>query len=71
MTAVVEIPEHELRSWDAYLATGSIKAAAHRLGIHETTVKRHLSTIRSRLGVQTNTQAADALARTATNVAVT
>lgn len=57
------IPPHEQRSWDAYLEHGSVKAAAAQLRLNETTVKRHLSAIRSRLAVETNAQAADILAR--------
>lgn len=60
---VVLIPDHERRSWDAYLEHGSVKAAAAELRLNETTVKRHLSAIRSRLGVDTNAQAATVLAR--------
>jgi DNA-binding NarL/FixJ family response regulator len=52
----------EQRSWEAYIATGSVKRAAKQLGVHEQTIKRHLSAIRSRLGVETNVQAAVLLA---------
>ena len=63
MTVEVAIPDNERRSWDAYLETGSVKAAAAKLDLNQTTVKRHLSAIRSRLGVDTNAQAASILAR--------
>lgn len=57
--------ERELASWRAYLETGSVKAAAHRLGVHEQTVKKHLAALRVRYGVRTNAQLADAMARVA------
>jgi DNA-binding NarL/FixJ family response regulator len=50
-------------AWNAYMDAGSVRDAARRLGVHEQTVKRHLSAIRSRLGVKTNAQAALILAR--------
>jgi len=52
----------DMDAWRAYLDTGSVREAARRLGVHEQTVKRHLSAIRSRLGVKTNAQAAAKLA---------
>jgi len=55
--------EAELRSFAAYLETGSVKAAAHKLGVHEQTVKKHLARLRARYGVRTNAQLADAIAR--------
>jgi DNA-binding NarL/FixJ family response regulator len=39
--------ERELSVVAAVLATGSEKAAAHRLGLSHSTVKRHLATARS------------------------
>ena len=53
----------ELASWKAYLETGSMKAAAHKLGVHEQTVKQHLAKLRREFRVTTNAQLADALAR--------
>jgi DNA-binding NarL/FixJ family response regulator len=40
----------------AVLATGSEKAAAHRLGLSHSTVKHHLANARSRLGATTTAQ---------------
>ena len=40
----------------AVLATGSEKAAAHRLGLSRSTVKHHLANARSKVGVQTTAQ---------------
>jgi DNA-binding NarL/FixJ family response regulator len=57
--------ERELASWAAYLETGSVKAAAHKLHVHEQTVKKHLTALRGRYGVRTNAQLADAMARVA------
>ncbi len=37
----------------AVLATGSEKAAAHRLGLSHSTVKHHLASVRSKMGVKT------------------
>lgn len=54
----------ELASWDAYLETGSIRAAAERLGIHDQTVKRHLSLLKDEYGVRTLAQLARALGAT-------
>lgn len=45
----------------AYLDAGSVKAAAHRLGLNEQTVKNQLASLRRRLGVETNAQAVAAL----------
>jgi DNA-binding CsgD family transcriptional regulator len=55
--------ERELASWRAYLETGSMKAAAHRLGVHEQTVKQHLARLRRQYRVTTNAQLAVALER--------
>ena len=38
------------------LATGSEKAAAHRLGLSHSTVKHHLANARSRVGAETTAQ---------------
>jgi len=40
----------------AVLATGSEKAAAHRLGLSHSTVKHHLAKARSRVGAETTAQ---------------
>ena len=40
----------------AYVATGSEKAAAHRLGVAPATVKHTLANTRSKFGVETTTQ---------------
>ena len=40
----------------AVLETGSEKAAAHRLGLSHSTVKRHLANARSKVGAETTAQ---------------
>jgi DNA-binding NarL/FixJ family response regulator len=40
----------------AVLAAGSEKAAAHRLGLSHSTVKRHLANARSRVGAESTAQ---------------
>lgn len=40
----------------AVVATGSEKAAAHRLGLSHSTVKHHLASARSKVGVATTAQ---------------
>ena len=40
----------------AVLAAGSEKAAAHRLGLSHSTVKRHLANARSKVGAETTAQ---------------
>jgi hypothetical protein len=40
----------------AVLATGSEKAAAHRLGLSHSTVKHHLANARSKVGAETTAQ---------------
>ena len=40
----------------AVLATGSEKAAAHRLGLAHSTVKHHLANARSKVGAETTAQ---------------
>lgn len=40
----------------AVLVTGSEKAAAHRLGLSHSTVKHHLASARSKVGVETTAQ---------------
>ena len=49
----------------AYIAAGSIAAAAHELGISETTARQHLSGLYRRTGCVNAAQAAYALGRTA------
>lgn len=48
--------DRELAVVEAVLATGSEKAAAHRLGLSHSTVKHHLANARSKLGVTTTAQ---------------
>lgn len=48
--------DRELAVVEALLATGSEKAAAHRLGLSHSTVKHHLAKARSRVGVTTTVQ---------------
>jgi predicted ArsR family transcriptional regulator len=50
-------------AWRAYLDTGSMKAAAARLGIHEITVRKRIAVLREMYDVRTNAQLADVLAR--------
>jgi DNA-binding NarL/FixJ family response regulator len=40
----------------AVIAAGSEKAAAHRLGLSHSTVKHHLASARSKVGVETTAQ---------------
>ena len=47
----------------AVLATGSEKAAAHRLGLSHSTVKHHLANARSKVGATTTAQLVWILAR--------
>lgn len=55
--------QRELDSWAAYLATGSMRKAADRLGIHEVTVRKHIAALRQFYDVSTNAQLADQIAR--------
>ena len=48
--------DRELSVVAAVLATGSEKAAAHRLGLSHSTVKHHLANARSKVGATTTTQ---------------
>ena len=41
---------------EAVLATGTEKAAAHRLGLSHSTVKHHLANARSKVGAETTAQ---------------
>lgn len=54
----------ELASWEAYLETGSLRMAAIMLGVHEQTVKRHLSLLKEEFGVRTLAQLAHAISAT-------
>lgn len=47
----------ELAALQAYIDTGSVKEAAHQLGIRDSTVKNHLANIRTRLGARTTAEA--------------
>ena len=47
----------EVAALRAYLAVGSVKGAASRLGVAESTIKNHLANARSRLGAKTNAEA--------------
>lgn len=47
----------ELEILGAYAARGSMKLTARALGISPDTVRRHLSNVRCRLGVDTTVQA--------------
>jgi predicted ArsR family transcriptional regulator len=47
----------------AYIGAGSVAAAAHELGISETTARQHLSGLYSRTGYINGTQAAYQLGR--------
>ena len=48
--------EREVGVVAAVLATGSEKAAAHRLGLSHSTVKHHLANARSKVGAETTAQ---------------
>jgi predicted ArsR family transcriptional regulator len=52
-----------MRSWNAYLETGSEERAAKKLGVHVQTVKRHIGLLKAEHNVRTAAQLADALAR--------
>jgi DNA-binding transcriptional LysR family regulator len=55
--------EKALKSWRAYLETGSMKKAAAQLGLHDITVRRHIAVLRETYGVKTNVQLAVVLER--------
>ncbi len=61
MNAAADPTVAEIAALRTYLDAGSIKAAAHRLGLSEGTLKHQLRTLRQRLGVETNSQAVAAL----------
>jgi DNA-binding NarL/FixJ family response regulator len=52
-----DIPRRELVTLLAYLETGSHKAAAHRLGISESTARQRVSKLLRRVGVRNAAQA--------------
>jgi len=61
---VIEIQNQvEMEAWRAYLETGSMRIAAHRLGVHEITVRKRIAVLRDRYDVQTNAQLAVAIER--------
>jgi DNA-binding CsgD family transcriptional regulator len=47
----------------AYVGSGSIKLAAHRLGISESTARQHLAGLYRRIGCENAVQAAYLLGR--------
>ena len=53
---VVRATDREVGVVAAVLATGSEKAAAHRLGLSHSTVKHHLANARSKVGATTTAQ---------------
>lgn len=55
--------ERELRSWRAYLETGSEKEAAAMLCIHVKTVQHHIAMLKAEYGVKTMAQLAVMLER--------
>jgi len=57
-TSRPDIPRRELVTLLAYLETGSHKAAAHRLGISESTSRQRISLLIGRLGARNATQVA-------------
>ncbi len=56
-----EIPCRELAILVAYVETGSHKAAAHRLGISESTCRQRVSQLMGRVGARNDSQAVWAL----------
>lgn len=52
-----DIPRRELITLLAYLETGSHKAAAHRLGISESTCRQRISLLLRRVGARNAAQA--------------
>lgn len=47
----------ELSAIRAYLETGTVKAAAHKLGLSASTIKFHLANARSRTGAKSTAEA--------------
>jgi DNA-binding transcriptional LysR family regulator len=60
---MIEPTPRQLEAWLAYVATGSMKAAANLLGIHDITVRKRISELRDVYGVRTNVQLAIAIER--------
>jgi hypothetical protein len=60
---VTEATSRQLEAWEAYVATGGMKAAADRLGIHEITVRKRIAELRDVYDVRTNVQLAIAIER--------
>ena len=59
--ATIDATERELAVVEAVLATGSEKAAAHRLGLWHSTVKHHLANARSKVGAETTRSSSGSL----------
>ena len=57
MTPTDQPTPAELRALRAYLATGTVKAAAASLGLAESTIKGELRSIRSKVGARNTAQA--------------
>jgi predicted ArsR family transcriptional regulator len=55
--------DRELRTWKAYLETGTEQRAADKLGVHVQTVKRHLDLLKAEHRVKTLAQLAVAMGR--------
>jgi DNA-binding NarL/FixJ family response regulator len=62
-SAMSEPTPRQLAAWEAYVASGSMKAAADRLQIHEITVRKRIAELRDVYGVRTNVQLAIAIER--------
>ncbi len=56
------VTDRQLEVLGVVVASGTIKGAAHELGLSASTVRQHLESIRQRLGVETTMQAAVLLA---------
>ena len=54
--AAARATDREVGVVAAVVATGSEKAAAHRLGLSHSTVKHHLANARSKVGAETTAQ---------------
>lgn len=61
--SVSEPTPKQLAAWRAYVDGGSMKAAAHLLGVHEITVRKRIAELRDVYGVRTNVQLAVAIER--------
>ena len=58
----------EMAAWEAYLAVGSMRKAAERLGVHEITVRKRIAMLRATYNVTNNLQLAIAIDRERTGV---